>query len=142
MTVTDPRLTLRPATPADKSTILAMVNAMADCDQMPRLDADAQQRLIRDAFERKKFEMLLADWEGKPVGYLAFFEAYSTFEARPTLFVDDLFVVPEYRGRHVGYELFRHCLREAQKRDCGRMEWLVLEGNQFSAGLLRSAPSP
>lgn len=134
MIASDPRLTLRPAVAADKATIITMVNAMADCDQMPRLDADAQQRLIRDAFERKKFEMVLADWEGKAVGYLAFFEAYSTFEARPTLFIDDLFVTPEYRGRHVGYELFRYGLREAQKRDCGRMEWLVLENNRSAFG--------
>lgn len=134
MIASDPRLTLRPAVATDKATVIAMVNAMADCDQMPKLDAEAQQRLVRDAFERKKFEMVLADWEGKAVGYVAFFEAYSTFEARPTLFIDDLFVVPEYRGRHVGYELFRYCLAESQKRDCGRMEWLVLENNRSALG--------
>jgi GNAT superfamily N-acetyltransferase len=119
---------------ADKNAILTMVNAMADIDKMPRLDEDAQKRLIRDAFERRRFELILAEWEGKPVGYVAFYEAYSTFEARPTFFIDDLFVLPEYRGRHVGYELFRTCLREANRRDCGRVEWLVLEGNQPAFG--------
>lgn len=111
-----------------------MINAMADVDKMPRLDPEAQTRLLRDAFEKKRFEMILAEWEGKPVGYAAFFEAYSTFEARPTLFIDDLFVQPEYRGRHVAYELFRYCLREAKRRDCGRMDWLVLESNQAAFG--------
>src|ERR1039457_5253859 len=130
MMTTDSRLTFRPAVAADKNAILTMVNAMADIDKMPRLDEDAQKRLIRDAFERRRFEMILAEWEGKPVGYVAFYEAYSTFEARPTYFIDDLFVLPEYRGRHVGYELFRTCIREAKRRECGRMEWLVLEGNQ------------
>ena len=132
--MTDPRLAFRPAGPADKNAILAMVNAMADIDKMPRLDEEAQKRLIRDAFERRRFEMILAEWEGKPVGYVAFYEAYSTFEARPTFFIDDLFVLPEYRGRHVGYELFRTCLREAKRRDSGRVEWLVLEGNQPAFG--------
>src|SRR6185295_12441151 len=112
---------------SDGLSVLAMVNALADTDRMPRLDAEAQQRLLRDAFEKKRVEIVLAEWEGKPVGYVAFFETYSTFEARPTLFIDDLFVLHEYRGRHVAYELFRHCLREAKTRDCGRMEWLVLE---------------
>jgi len=111
-----------------------MVNALADIDKMPRLEEEAQKRLIRDAFERRRFEMILAEWEGKPVGYVAFYEGYSTFEAAPTFFVDDLFVQPEYRGRHVGYELFRTCVREAKRRNCGRMEWLVLEGNQPAFG--------
>jgi len=132
--MTDTRLSFRPAVAADKNAILSMVNAMADIDKMPRLDDDAQKRLIRDAFERRRFEMILSEWEGKPVGYVAFYEAYSTFEARPTFFIDDLFVLPEYRGRHVGYELFRTCIREAKRRDCGRMEWLVLEGNQPAFG--------
>src|SRR5579872_3654655 len=132
--VMDPRLVLRPAVPADKSTVLAMVNAMADYDRMPRLDEDAQRRLLRDAFEKKRFEMILAEWEGKPVGYIAIFEAYSTFEARPTLFIDDIFVLPDNRGRHIGYELFRYCVREAKRRECGRMEWLVLDWNRPALG--------
>jgi len=130
----DTRLQLRPAVSADRSAILAMVNAMADHDQMPRLDEDAQQRLLRDAFEKKLFEIVLAEWEGKSVGYVAIFEAYSTFEARPTLFIDDLFVLSEYRGRHVAYELFRYCIQEAKRRECGRMDWLVQTANQAAFG--------
>ena len=130
----DPRLSLRPAEATDKQAILTMINAMADVDKMPRLDDQAQQRLLRDAFDKKRFFIMLAEWEGKPIGYAAYFEAYSTFEARPTLFIDDLFVQPEYRGRHVAYELFREMMREAKRRDCGRMDWLVLESNQGAFG--------
>lgn len=125
----DPRLSFRPAALQDRSALLEMVNAMADCDKMSRLDEDAQKRLIQDAFEKKRVEFIFAEWEGKPVGYVALFETYSTFEARPSLFIDDLFVLPEYRGRHVAYELFRFCVREAKRRDCGRMEWIVKEDN-------------
>src|SRR5947208_6273780 len=124
--MTDPRLVLRPAVYADRLTVLHMVNAMADHDKMPRLDEMAQQRLLRDAFERKRVDFVLAEWESTAVGYVGFFETYSTFEARPTLFIDDLFVLPEYRGRHVAFELFKYCLREAKTRDCGRVDWLVL----------------
>ncbi len=130
----DPRLSFRPAIPSDKMALLSMVNAMADADKMPRLDEMAQQRLLQDAFEKKRVEFVLALWENIAIGYVAIFETYSTFEARPTLFIDDLFVLPEYRGRHAAYELFRYCLREAKRRECGRMEWLVLEGNQPAFG--------
>lgn len=130
---TDPRLTLRPATRADALVVTQMVNAMAEADKVAPLDAEAQKRLIAD-LDRKKFDLVLAEWEGKPVGYIAMVETYSTFEARTTLYVDDLFVYPEYRGRHVGYELFRYCLAEAKKRDCGRMEWRVMDGNQSAFG--------
>jgi GNAT superfamily N-acetyltransferase len=130
----DPRLSFRPAAATDRMAVISMVNAMADHDQVPHLGSEAQERLLHDAFTKKRFEIVLAEWEGKPIGYAAFFEGYSTFEARPTLFVDDLFVLTDYRGRHVAYELFRYCIGEAKRRDCGRMEWLVLEGNQAAFG--------
>ena len=130
----DERLAFRPATPADRLAVITMVNAMAEHDKMPKLDLEDQQRLLRDAFEKKRVEFILAEWEGKPVGYVAFFEAYSTFEARPTFFLDDLFVLPEYRGRHVAHSLFLYCIQEAQRRDCGRMDWMVLQDNQAAFG--------
>src|SRR6185503_11225969 len=102
--VADPRLSFRPAVATDGKAILGMVNAMATVDRLPALDEEAQRRLLKDAFEKKRFEVVLAEWEGKPIGYAAFFETYSTFEARPSLYLDDLFVFPEYRGRHVAYE--------------------------------------
>ena len=125
----DPRLSLRPAIPADRTAILAMVDALADTDKMQRLEPPAQDRL-----QRKKVEFILAQWEGKVIGYAAIFESYSTFQARPTLFIDDLFVLSEYRGRHVAYELFRYCLQQAKKRECGRVDWMVKEGNQRAFG--------
>jgi len=130
----DTRLIIRPAQVADKRILLEMVDAMADYDRKPRLDLTAQQRLIRDAFEKHLFEVVFAEWEGKVVGYAALYQTYSTFEASPGLFIDDLFVRPEYRGRHVGFELFRYCVREAKRRNCGRLEWLVLDWNHPALG--------
>jgi ribosomal protein S18 acetylase RimI-like enzyme len=128
--ITDTPLIFRPAVSDDARTLLDMVNAMADADHYPRLDPEAQNRLIRDAFEKKYFEIVLAEWQGAIAGYAAFYQGYSTFEASPTLFIDDLYVKNEYRGRHVAYELFRHLLREAKRRDCGRVNWLVAAVNQ------------
>ena len=132
--ISETLLTLRPAVASDAKTMIAMVNALADYDKMPRLDADAEKRLLRDAFEKKRFEMILAEWDNKPVGYVVILETYSTFEARPTLFMDDLYVLPDYRGKHIGYELFRYCVREAKRRECGRVEWLVLDWNRPALG--------
>src|SRR4051812_38525493 len=122
-TMTDTPLTFRPATMNDDQTLVQFINAMAKADNYPELDIDAQHRLIRDAFEKKRFEVVFAEWIGNVAGFASFYQGYSTFEARPTIFIDDLFVKNEYRGRHVAYELFRHLLREAKKRECGRVEW-------------------
>src|SRR5262249_19018274 len=79
--------------------------------------------------ERPRFDIFLADVDGQTVGYAFVFETYSTFLARPTLYLEDLFVLPAYRSQRIGYALFRYCAAEAQRRDCGRMEWTVLDWN-------------
>jgi ribosomal protein S18 acetylase RimI-like enzyme len=132
--ITDTPLIFRPAVSSDARTLLDMVNAMADADHCQRLEPEAQNRLVKDAFEKKRFEIVFAEWQGNVAGYAAFYQGYSTFEARPTLYIDDLYVKNEYRGRHVAYELFRHLLREAKQRDCGRVEWMVAAGNEEAFG--------
>jgi ribosomal protein S18 acetylase RimI-like enzyme len=130
----DSPLTFRAATANDSQTLIDMINSMAKADKCPELDIDAQHRLTRDAFDKKRFEVVFAEWQGAIAGYAAFFQGYSTFEARPTLFIDDLYVKLEYRGRHVANELFRYLLREAKRRECGRVEWLVAAANAAAFG--------
>lgn len=123
-------LTIRKAQPADGPTILRLIRALADFEKLLPPDEDAQARLIADAFaERPRFDVFLADVNGEAVGYAFIFETYSTFLARPTLYLEDLFVLPEYRKMRIGYGLFRHCAAEAVRRGCGRMEWTVLDWN-------------
>ena len=123
-------LTIRKAHPADGEAILALIKALADFEKLPAPDQAAQQRLLVDAFgERPRFEIFLADVAGTVVGYAFVFETYSTFLARPTLYLEDLFVLSEYRQQHVGNALFRFCAKEAVRRECGRMEWTVLDWN-------------
>ena len=121
---------IRKATSKDAQTILGLVIELATFEKLPPPDEAAQQRLIQDAFgPRPRFEILLAEVEKRVAGYAFVFETYSTFRALPSLYLEDLFVLEQYRGRQVGYTLFKHCAQEAVKRGCGRFEWAVLDWN-------------
>lgn len=129
---------VRPATPADAETVLALVDALADYEKLQRPDAEAKKRLIRDMFgERRRIEAYLGEYEGKPVGYAFVFETYSSFLALPTLYLEDLFILPDYRSKKVGYALFRAMVAEAYRRGCGRMEWTVLDWNRLAIDFYR-----
>ncbi len=121
---------VRPAAHMDAQTIISLVIELAKFEKLPPPDSEAQARLINDAFgPRPRFEVFLAEVDQQVAGYAFVFETYSTFLARPTLYLEDLFVLPEFRKRKVGYGLFRHCAEEAVKRGCGRFEWVVLDWN-------------
>lgn len=128
---------VRLATAEDGPTILRLIHALADFEQLPPPDEAAQQRLLNDAFgPRPRFEIFLAEVQAEKVasaqvaGYAFIFETYSTFLARPTLYLEDLFVLSEYRSQKVGLALFRFCVEQARQRGCGRMEWTVLDWNE------------
>ena len=121
---------VRNASPQDTQAILGLVVELATFEKLPPPDEAAQQRLIQDAFgPRPRFEIFLAEVGGQVVGYAFIFETYSTFRALPSLYLEDLFVLEEFRGMKVGYALFKHCAHEAVKRGCGRYEWAVLAWN-------------
>ncbi|HEX8228243.1 MAG TPA: GNAT family N-acetyltransferase [Chloroflexia bacterium] len=128
-----PEVSVRRATPQDGPTIVRLITALADFEKLPPPDEAAQSRLLNDAFgPRPRFEIFLAEQEGAVAGYAFVFETYSTFLALPTLYLEDLFVLEEYRGKRVGYALFLHCAHEAVRRGCGRFEWTVLDWNQHA----------
>jgi GNAT superfamily N-acetyltransferase len=125
-----PTPSIRRATSADGPAFLALVQALADYEHLPPPPPEAQQRLLCDAFgERPRFDLFLAEVGGQVVAYAVVFETYSTFLARPTLYLEDIFVLPEHRRRGVGDALFRFCMAETLRRGCGRMEWAVLDWN-------------
>ncbi|HUL43844.1 MAG TPA: GNAT family N-acetyltransferase [Bacteroidota bacterium] len=124
------KLVIRPFTRKDGKDLLLLIDALADFEHLPKPTAAARQRLLRDAAgKRKRFDALLAFAGPKAVGYAILFETYSSFRALPTLYLEDIFVLPEFRQRHIGGKLFRACLKEARDRKCGRMEWVVLDWN-------------
>ena len=126
-------IAVRKAIPEDAETLLRLIDALAAYEKLAPPDGGAKARLVRDMFaERPRIECLLVEADGAPAGYTLFFETYSSFLALPTLYLEDLFVLPEFRGRRLGSALFRAMIREAHSRGCGRMEWSVLDWNQLA----------
>jgi GNAT superfamily N-acetyltransferase len=122
---------IRAAKREDVPVLFSLIEALADYEKLPRPEPEARERLIRDGFvDRPRYEALLAELHGQPVGYAFFFETYSSFLARPTLYLEDIFVIPEARGKGTGKALFEFCAFEAVRRGCGRMEWAVLDWNK------------
>jgi GNAT superfamily N-acetyltransferase len=131
--ISQPRVIVRAASPADGQTILDLVHGLADYEKLAPPDEAAQQRLLHDMFSHPpRIQAFLGECEGMPVGYAFVFETYSSFLAQPTLYLEDLFVLPAYRSRKVGYALFTAMVREAHNRGCGRMEWSVLDWNRLA----------
>jgi len=128
--------TVQPARREDANALLALVDALADYEKLARPDAAAKERLIQDGFERTppRFWVYLAWEDDKAVGYVIALETYSSFLAKPTLYLEDFFVLPEARGQGAGGDLFRYAAAEALRRGCGRMEWVCLNWNQLAIG--------
>lgn len=126
------QLTIRRAARADADDLIFLITSLADFEHLAPPDAEARERLIEHGFgDRPRYEAYLAEWEGaeRPVGYAFLFETYSTFLARPTLYLEDLFVLPDYRRKGIGGALLDHCIALAHERGCGRMEWTCLDWN-------------
>jgi GNAT superfamily N-acetyltransferase len=122
---------VRPLQAADTPRLLELIDGLADYEKLPRPDAGARQRLTTDAVaDPPRFRTLLAEVDDSLiVGYAIYFFTYSTFKARPTLYLEDIFVLPTQRGLGAGLALFRACAREAVAQGCGRVEWQVLSWN-------------
>jgi GNAT superfamily N-acetyltransferase len=115
----------------DLPVLLDLIDGLADYEKLARPDDAARGRLARDALaDPAPFHVLLADIDGTSVGYAFYFFTYSTFLARPTLYLEDIFVLPAWRAHGAGFALFRACVSEAVARECGRMDWQVLSWNE------------
>jgi GNAT superfamily N-acetyltransferase len=124
-------LSIRPGTGADAEIIATLVRELADYEKLLdeargtaadfRRELDAANPVIR---------VLIAEWNGEPAGFALYFFNFSTFVARPGLYLEDLFVRPAHRSHGIGRALLRELARIAEQRDCGRMEWAVLDWNE------------
>jgi GNAT superfamily N-acetyltransferase len=126
-------VTVRKAELQDADALLSLIRGLAEYEKLPPPDAAAEGRLINDIFSTPhRLQAFLGECEGRAVGYALVFETYSSFLALPTLYLEDIFVLPEYRNRKVGVTLFLTMVREAHARGCGRMEWAVLDWNRLA----------
>ncbi len=128
-------VTIRPAGPNDVETLLSLIDCLADYERLARPNEEARRRLAEHAFgDKPYFHALLVDVEGKPAGYAIYFFTYSTFLMRPSLYLEDVFVLPEARKLGCGKAIMRQLARIALDEGCGRFEWQVLDWNQLARG--------
>ncbi len=131
-------LTLRPAQREDVGTILELIRLLAEYEHMTDQVVATEALLAETLFDKRQAEVLLAELDGQSVGMALFFHNYSTFLGRGGLYLEDLFVRPEYRGRGFGKQILQRLAQIAVERGCGRMEWACLDWNAPSIGFYRS----
>ena len=123
---------IRPAVPGDEGTILGFIKGLAEYEDMSG-DVVATEALLREwIFEKQKAEVLIAAKDGEEVGFALFFHNFSTFLGRAGIYLEDLFVLPEYRGKGYGKGLLKQLAKIAVERECGRFEWSCLDWNKPS----------
>jgi len=124
---------VRPATPDDIPLILELIRALAAYELEPDAVKITAETLARDLFgPNPPIHVLIAELDAKAAGFALYFFNYSTWTGRPGLYIEDLFVHPEVRGRGLGRKLFAHLAAIAQSKNCGRFQWQVLDWNEPS----------
>ena len=132
-------LVIRPAVAGDAATIVAFVLALAKYEKLEHEAKASEADIVRDLFgaEPKVF-CEIAEWEGKPVGFALWFYTYSTFQGRHGIWLEDLYVDPELRGKGIGKALLIDLARRCVTEKLGRFEWWVLDWNEPSIDFYKS----
>jgi GNAT superfamily N-acetyltransferase len=121
---------IRLATPADVRQILAFIRALAAYERAPDAVSATEEGLLRDGFgPHPYYQCLIAEHDGKPAGFALYFFNYSTWMGQPGLYLEDLFVEPELRGRGIGKALLQRVAAVALEKGCRRLQWEVLDWN-------------
>lgn len=129
-------LTLRPATPADVSVLFDLIKALAEYEKLSDAVVGNEEALREHLFgDRPYIEAILADWDGETAGFALFFHNYSTFLTQPGIYLEDLFVLPEYRRRGIGKAILSYLAQLSVSRGGGRLEWSVLDWNENAIAL-------
>lgn len=122
---------IRPAKSEDVETIFQLIQALAEYEKLSHQVTGTAALLHEHLFGAHPcIEALLADHQGKSIGFALFFTNYSTFLTKPGIYLEDLFVMPEYRSKGIGKAILSALARLALERDCGRLEWSVLDWNE------------
>ncbi|RJG57747.1 GNAT family N-acetyltransferase [Sphingobium terrigena] len=132
-------LTIRPATPDDLDAIVRFIHALAEYEKLAHAVKADPATLARYLFgPRPMAEVLIAESDGAAIGFALFFHNFSTFEGRPGIYLEDLFVQPEARGIGAGRALLARLAQMALNRDCARLEWSVLDWNEPAIAVYRA----
>jgi GNAT superfamily N-acetyltransferase len=124
-------ISIAPATPDDVPVIREFIRGLAEYEKLAHRFVATEDDLRRTLFGARPYaEVLIARVDGQPAGFALFFHSYSTFLAQPGIYLEDLFVSPAMRSRGIGKALLRAVAEIARQRQCGRMEWSVLDWNE------------
>lgn len=130
---------IREANDSDVPQIQRFIRALADYEKLAHLVVATEAQLHATLFGNPPYaEVILAEEDGTPAGFALFFHNYSTFLAQPGIYLEDLFVKPEYRGRGYGKALLARLAQIARERNCGRIDWAVLDWNEPSIAFYES----
>lgn len=130
---------LRPAAPADVSVLFELIRALAEYEKLSHAVTGSAAELEQHLFgDRPYAEAIVAECDGKAVGFALFLHNYSTFLTKPGIYLEDLFVLPEYRRRGIGKAMLSYLAELAVDRGCGRLEWSVLDWNSPAIAFYQS----
>jgi GNAT superfamily N-acetyltransferase len=132
-------ITIRPAREDEVPLVLQFVRELAEYEKLLHEAVATEERVRRDLFGPRPYaEVVFACLDGEPMGFALFFHNYSTFVGKPGIYLEDLFVRPSARGKGLGKALLVWLAAEAVRRDCGRLEWSVLDWNEPSIQFYKS----
>jgi len=124
-------LTIRTATPTDTALMLKFIKGLAEYERAPNSVVATEEDLLRDGFgPNPKYRCVIAEWDSQPAGFAFFFYNYSTWRGRAGLYLEDLFVIPEMRGKGIGKALLQRVAEIAMLENCYGIAWMVLEWNE------------
>lgn len=129
---------IRPAVRADAATIFGFIQGIAEYEKMRNELKGTAAEVERTLFDEHQAEALLAEENGFSVGFALYFFNYSTFQTKHGLWLEDIFILPEHRGKGYGKALLLELVRVARNRGCGRMEWTCLDWNTPSIAFYKS----
>lgn len=134
--VNDFEVEIRDATANDVPLLLSMIRSLAEFEKLPVASTEVS---LRDALfgETPAAHAIVAFVQGEPVGYATYFFTFASMQATRGLWLDDLFVVPAFRGKGIGKALILHVANVATQRRCGKMEWIVLDWNESAIDFYR-----
>jgi GNAT superfamily N-acetyltransferase len=131
-------LHLRDAKPDDAELLLTYIRELAEFERLAHECVTDAALLRKSLFEEKKAHAIMAEWDGTPAGFALYFYNFSTFVGRPGLYLEDLFVRPQFRRNGIAKSVFRYLARKAVAEGCGRVEWSVLNWNENAIAFYRA----
>jgi len=132
------KLTIRPAIEDDVKLILQFINELGEYEKLSHKVVATEEKLRKTLFKQKMAEVIIGEFKGEPVGFALFFHNYSTFLGQAGIYLEDLYIKPEMRGRGFGKSILKHLAKLALERDCGRFEWACLDWNDPAIGFYKS----